>query len=661
MANIVIWGRARDLLGGVLPPSVSVTEVDSLAALQKQLEGAGATLVLADPARLASHEAEAEAWLRSGGSIQAVLVAVVEDQKAEETLSRYPFLDDVLLRPVTAARIRLRLERAFETIHSRRVIRQLEVAVTRKGEELHTLNNIGVALSAERDNTRLLNLILAKSREITVADAGSLYLVERRKDDDRTSEDRLRFKLAQNDSVPVAFEESVVPLDETSIAGYAALTGKPVNVADAYLLPENSPYTISRSFDEKSGYRTKSMLVVPMKDHLGSVIGVVQLINKKKDALTLLRPVTVVEENVIPFTTVDEELVTSLASQAAVAYENTRLIDDIKNLFDIFVKAAVTTIEQRDPTTSGHAGRVADRTVRLAELVDGCSVGPFRDTRFNADQIKEIRYASLLHDFGKVGVRDEVLIKPKKLYDIEMKLLRQRIDYVKRAEQVKHLQAKLDQVLSGQASPELLKGIDEAYERKMEEMEQILQRVLQANEPTVLEEERFRALMDLGSRTYLDMEGNALPLVTADELAALSIPKGSLSDRERKQINDHVTHTYEFLSKVRWTGEFRRLPEIAYAHHEKLDGSGYPRGLKADQIPVESRMMTISDIYDALVAWDRPYKGPVPVGKALDILSDEAKHGKLDRHLLSIFIEAKVYDPKEETRPGAGAKVELLR
>jgi len=658
----VIWGKTREMLGGELPPSLSVTEVDSLAALQKRLREAGSALVLVDPARIATHDDEVEGWIRSEGWTLAVLVAVVEPAEAEEIVKRYPFLDDVLWRPVTAARLDLRLKRAFETIHNRREIRQLQGAVTKKGEELHALNNIGVRLSAERDINRLLNLILAKSREITVADAGSLYLVERGKERVATTDEQLRFKLTQNYSVHVPFEESVMPLSQTSIAGYAAVSGEAVNVADAYQLPAGSPYKISRSFDEKSGYRTKSMLVVPMRDHHGKVIGVVQLINKKREASTLLRPVAMVEENVIPFTKLDEELVTSLASQAAVALENARLIHDIKDLFDIFVTAAVTTIEQRDPTTFGHAGRVADLTVGLAELVDARDVGTFRDLRFSADQIKEIRYASLLHDFGKVGVRDEVLIKPKKLYEIEMRLLQQRIDYVKRTMQVEHLQAKLDQVLSGRASPELLKAIDEAYAHRQEEIDQILKKVLQANEPTILEEERFLALMDLGSRTYPDMEGKFLPLVTADELAALSIPKGSLSDEERLKIEDHVTQTYRFLRRVDWTGEFRRLPEIAYAHHEKLDGSGYPRGLKADQIPVESRMMTISDIYDALVAWDRPYKKSVPVQKALDILTDEAKRGKLDQDLLQIFIEAKVYEKtKEETSPGAGAKAKVSR
>src|SRR5262249_44981447 len=268
-------------------------------------------------------------------------------------LRRYPFLDDFLVKPVTTARVRLRLDRALDSIHSRRVIQQLDLALARKSQELTELNKIGVALSAERDINKLLELILLKSREITDADAGSLYLVKRGKDENSTEDDQLSFELTQNDSVLVNFEKFPMPLNEASIAGYVALTGQPVNAADVYNLPAGAPYKASggaaRSFDEKSGYRTKSMLVVPMKDHQNKVIGVVQLINKKRDAKTVLRPVALVEETVIPFTSVDEELVGSLASRAAVAFENTRLIEDIRKLFRSFVDASVTAIESRDP------------------------------------------------------------------------------------------------------------------------------------------------------------------------------------------------------------------------------------------------------------------------------------------------------------------------
>jgi len=658
MSSILVWGKTREIVAGALPPGISTEEVSTFSELKAELRAKGSILVLADASHLEAERDAVAAWIKSGESRLSLLVGVAPMEEADELVRRHPYLDDVMVRPVTAMRLRLRLDRALDGLNSRRVIQQLDAALARKSQDLHELNNIGVALSAQRDINKLLELILAKCRAITASDAGTLYLVVRGKDQAAQTGDRLKFVLAQNESVPVSFEERTVPLDETSIAGYAALSGQIVNVADAYQLPPGTPYTISRTWDQRSGYRTKSMLVVPMRDHQDTVIGVVQLINKKRDARTVLRPVALVEEAVIPFTSVDEELVSSLASQAAVAFENTRLIQDIRNLFDSFVRASVTAIESRDPTTSGHSDRVATLTVALAEKVDALDAPPFRDVSFTRDQLQEIRYASLLHDFGKVGVREKVLIKGKKLYVGELLLLRQRFSYIKRTLEAEHLRAKLDQVTAGQASPELLLQMDRAHEKGLEEIEQILRMVLQANEPTILEEESFRALMDLPNRTYTDGEGNRQPFLSMDEVSALSIRKGSLSEKERREIESHVTHTYRFLSQIPWTGEFRRVPEIAYAHHEKMDGTGYPRKLAATEIPVQSRMMTISDIFDALVAWDRPYKKSVPVERALDILRDEARGGKLDLQLLDVFVDAKVY---ERTLPRAGAPAELAR
>jgi HD-GYP domain-containing protein (c-di-GMP phosphodiesterase class II) len=658
MANILVWGKGRDIISGDLPAGMTTEEVDGLAGLQAALEGKGSTLVLADPAHLESERAALEAWVRSGGNRRALLVCVADQSEADDVVRRNPFIDDVLIKPVTAARLRLRLERALDTINSRRVIEQLDEALVRKSQELHELNSIGVALSAERDINKLLEMILAKSRQITAADAGSLYLLKRGKERDATSDDTLSFELAQNDSVSLPFEKRSLPLNETSISGYVALSGEIVNVADAYHLPAGSPYGISKAFDERSGYRTKSMLVVPMRDHDQKVIGVIQLINKKRDAKVVLRPVSLVEETVIPFTSVDEELASSLASQAAVAFENTKLIQDIRHLFHSFVEASVSAIESRDPTTSGHSGRVATLTVGLAEALDSLDHGPFREVTFSPDQMREINYASLLHDFGKVGVREKVLIKGKKLYVGEMLLVKQRFSYIKRSLEADYLRAKLEQVQSGRANAGLLAEMDGAYDQGKEELDQILKLVLQSNEPTILEEESFRTLMDLTTRSFTDFDGNRQPWLTPNEVSALSIRKGSLSEKERREIESHVTHTFKFLSQIPWTGELCRVPEIAYAHHEKMDGTGYPRRLAAAEIPLQSRMMAISDIFDALVAWDRPYKKAVPVEKALDILRQEVRAGKLDAPVLDVFVEAKIY---EKTLPRAGAEAELTR
>lgn len=653
MAYLVIWGDSRELLPGDLPAALRPEEVRSLAALQASLDGKRSALVVADPRLLEAEAKAAEAWLLAGGGDKAALVAVADPADGDDVLRRLPFVDDVLLRPVTPGRLRHKLERAIDALGKRSTIRQLERAYNRRGEELSQLNDIGVKLTAERDIDKLLTLILQKSREITVADAGSLYLVEATENGNGEPR-RLRFKLPQNDSLGVSdFQEFAVPLDPTSIAGYVALTGEPLNLADVYSLPPGAPYSFSRAFDEKSGYRTRSVLTVPMKDHKEVVIGVVQLINKKRDAGAVLQSASLVDDQVISFTEVDRKLVASLASQAAVAFENADLIQRIRRLFDEFVNAAVSAVEQRDPPTSNHSARVAELTCALAERVDAVSSGPLATVRLTRDQLQELRYASMLHDFGKVAVQEKVLGKRKKLYATKLLAVRQRFAYILKSIEADHLRRRLELVSSGRATAQALAAIDEEERRHRAETERVLRAVLTANEPTVVEEESFAALMDLPARRFPSHEAEdcfpvedwaSAPHLSAGEVEALSIRKGTLTRAERLEIESHVQHTYEFLQKIPWTGEFRAIPEIAWAHHEKLDGSGYPRRLKAPDIPVQSRMMTIADIYDALVALDRPYKRAVSVERALDILGDEAKQGRIDLDLLQVFVEARVFD-----------------
>ncbi len=594
-------------------------------------------LIVADAALLLKGE-EGLAAALSVCPAAVVVVGRLED--VTPALAAFSSIPAVLVAPISNLALERASRFARETAGRKSAVSTLEIQLARRNTELSELNMIGAALSAERDINRLLTLILDKSRQITSADAGSLYLVMK---GETGQPDTLKFALAKNDSASFEFQESRMPLDQTSIAGYVAIHGSAINVADAYELPTGTPYRISRSFDTKSGYRTKSMLVVPMRDHQGEIIGVIQLINKKTDPTAILRPSTLVERYVVSFNALDLDLVMSLASQAAVALVNTRLIEDIKRLFESFVQASVTAIESRDPTTSGHSGRVAELTVGLAAKVDGSASGLFAPVRFSRDQIQEIRYASLLHDFGKVGVREKVLVKAKKLFFGEMLALRQRFGVIKRTVEADYLRAKVA-CLEARAGRDEIMALDVAHAARQKEIDAALEVITRSNEPTVLDGDTANALLELPSMSYLDVDGVNRPYITANELEALSIRRGSLSEQERVEIESHVTHTFKFLSQIPWTGEFARVPEIAFAHHEKLDGTGYPRRLKAADIPIQSRMMTISDIFDALVAWDRPYKKAVPVPKALDILQDEAKQGKLDVDLLQVFTEAKVYE-----------------
>ena len=540
------------------------------------------------------------------------------------------------------------LANAFAHIRLVQEQEQTKADLVRLAEELQELTTIGIKLSAERDTDVLLELILTKAREITGSDAGSLYLVE----EDDTGNRRLRFKLAQNESIQVPFKEFTMPISSQSVAGHVALTGQILNLDDAYSPPPGSPFQINRGFDLQVGYRTKSMLVVPMKTQKDEIIGVLQLINRKGERARRFTSPEQIEREALPFSASSQDLATSLASQAAVALENSRLYQSIQTLFEGFVKASVTAIESRDPTTSGHSFRVADLTVGLAEVVARVETGPYGGVRFTPVEMKEIRYASLLHDFGKVGVREEVLVKAKKLLPGHLELIKQRVEILKRGIALKYSQKKIEYLMA--------RGLDrfveqfEAYDAELmaaiQGLDDYLRTVVTANEPAVMPEDFASAVQQLALKSFEDHLGISQTVVTPEEALILSIPKGSLTEEERRQIESHVIHTFQFLAQIPWTKEIKRIPEIARSHHEKLNSSGYPYGIKGNEIPVQSRMMTISDIYDALTAADRPYKKAMPVERALDILNYERKTGLIDPILLDIFIEAKVF---ERTRPRA--------
>jgi response regulator RpfG family c-di-GMP phosphodiesterase len=315
-------------------------------------------------------------------------------------------------------------------------------------------------------------------------------------------------------------------------------------------------------------------------------------------------------------------------------------------LFEGFVRASVVAIEARDPATSGHSFRVANLTVALAEAADRVASGPLAQVKFSSEDLRTIRYAALLLDFGKVGVREEILVKAKKLHPSQLDRVRERFRLARRTLEWSAAQARLDFVLAN--GPEAYRGrlpiFDVELQASVARLEDQLAEVERANEPTVLADGSFERLREIAKVTFSDVDGAPRPMLRDEEVRWLSLRKGSLSERERQQIEAHVVHTYRFLRQIPWTSEIRRIPAIALGHHEKLNGSGYPYKLSAPDIPVQTRMMTISDIFDALSAADRPYKKAVPVERALDILSGEVKDGALDADLFDLFIEARVYD-----------------
>src|SRR2546425_940794 len=506
--------------------------------------------------------------------------------------------------------------------------------------DLSELNTIGIRLSSESNPRFLIETILSKAREITGSDAGSLYITE-----ERGESPYLRFALAQNDSVAVPFRTATIPLTDESIAGYVALTGRLINLADAYAPPADAPFTINRWFDEQSGYRTKSMLVVPMRTPQGQTIGALQLINCKDDWAARLTEPADVERHVRSYGPRHEKLAGSLASQAAVAIHNRRLYLSIRELFEGFVKASVTAIEARDPTTSGHSFRVADLTVALAETADRCDTGPYGELKFREDEMMELRYASLLHDFGKVGVREQGLVKAKKLYLADLERIRHRVELLKREIALRASRAKLNQSLArGADYAAHAARLDADLAVALAELDRQLDLVGVANEPSVQAQAFTAEILKLAAQTWEDADGTPRTVLTQEEARVLAIPRGSLTEEERVAIQQHVVHTFQFLTQIPWTKELRRVPEIARSHHEKLDGSGYPYGARAEAIPVQSRMMAIADIYDALTASDRPYKKALRAEEALAILDAERRAGALDSALLDLFVEARVFE-----------------
>jgi len=566
---------------------------------------------------------------------QPALILLGPGQQAPEPLAEMA----IELPPDASPSVLRELVRvAMENVALKQQVTQLESQAHRRHRQFRELNRIGIALSAEKDIGRLQPFILTTMRQLTHADGASLWLKE-----EEDGVPKLFLASSQNHSIDKStYSAFKVPVDDKTVVGYTVSMGASQIYDDAYKPPPGKPAG-GKSFDSQFGYRTKSMLTVPMRNYNNEVVGAVQLINAKRRFETRLT-VETVEAEVVSFQPDDVEMIESIASQAAVALDNKNLIDSIQALFDGFVQASVTAIEQRDPSTAGHSGRVEGLTTSLARAVTEISVGKYRDVQLTDDQFKELRYACLLHDFGKVGVREHILIKAKKLIPGQLEVIQARFEFIERSMQVKYAMEKLEAMRSGSNGPDLTE-IDRRLEEELAQLDKWVESIVVANEPSVLPEDKASTIEFLAQQTYLDIAGRPHPMLEPQEFRFLNIRKGTLDPQERLEMESHVTHSFHFLTKIPWTPVMRGIPEIAYGHHEKLDGSGYPRGLTGDQIPLQARMMTISDIYDALTAQDRPYKRAVPTTTALDILHEEADQGKLDRDLLEIFIAKKIYEP----------------
>lgn len=561
---------------------------------------------------------------------------VLGDGPLPEGLRPYLMLD----RSARAEDVDRAIDAAQEVGGLRESLVQAQADASRGRERQLDLARVGIALTAEHDLDRLLDLILRTARDLVNADAGSVFLVE-----EDGEERRLRFAVAQNDSVPASFSRSTVALNSGSLAGHAAVSGEPVVLEDVRRLPPDVPYRFNDSFDLASGYHTRSVLTTPMSTRAGEVVGVLQLINRKVDRDTKVLSGEAADAVVRPFGPGDVELIRALAAQAAVAIENTRLVREIEGLFEGFVRASVMAIEQRDPCTSGHSLRVAHYTVALAKALSDDVGSPYRDVRFTGDQLTELRYAALLHDFGKVGVREAVLTKAKKLFPERLAAVQERFRHARAARESELLRALFETLLDQRRAPTRaeLNELDTALREAESELSTRYAAVLAANEPTPLPKDSAQLLARLARASFRGADGTLQQLLLPEEVRALSVPMGSLDEAERREIESHAVHSYQFLLTLPWPRRFARVAEIAYGHHEKLNGRGYPSRLVAGQIPLEARIMTVCDIYDALAAGDRPYKRAMSIEGALGELEREARDGFLDPALVRTFISARVY------------------
>ena len=509
--------------------------------------------------------------------------------------------------------------------------------ISARDNRMRQLSEIALSLSTRLEFQDLLETILLEARRLAGCEAGSLYLL-----DEDGAEPALVFKLAQNDLVEVPFVENRVPLTPESVAGYGALSGETLDIPDVYQKPATMPFSFNRSFDETMGYRTRSMLVLPMRDHRHRVVGVLQFINR----------IDPTEDEPVPFGEEFGELLRAVASQAAVSIQKNLLIRDINRLFESFVQASVKTIEQRDPTTSGHSFRVAATTVALLQALPDSGLQRFSHLELTDEHIREVRYAALLHDFGKIGVRENVLLKANKLTDERVEIIRFRIELQKERLRRSAAEQELELLHHGRLDFEVARRrLHRELELELSILDQYFACITDSNTPNLRNAGDFEHLQKIREYAFVELDGAQGSLLTDAELLALSVRKGSLTPEEREEIESHVTHTREFLSVLPWPPELARVPEIAGAHHEKLDGSGYPLGLVADQIPLPSRVMTVCDIYDALTAMDRPYKPAMSMDSALEILHDEARRGLLDADVLSVFVDSQIYLGASEPTP----------
>lgn len=507
-------------------------------------------------------------------------------------------------------------------------------------QRIQRLNAIGIALSAQRDHAKLLEMILSSAREITSADAGTLYIVE-------PDGQNLRFAIVQNNSLKVNFGEEtsdpddpgiLIPLynaDKTpnlrTVSACAVLTSSTINIADAYN-EIGFDFSGTHRYDKKSNYRSTSFLTVPLIDHDGEVIAALQLINKLDN-----------KHQAIPFSATDQEIAESLASQAAVALSNQRLITELRTLFDSFTRVLGAAIDAKSPHTGAHCRRVPDATLMLAEAANGANFPGLEGFVMSKDDMYELQTAAWLHDCGKVVTPHHIMEKSTKLETVVDRIhyITQRFDILIRDIQLERQNLELNALRQGHPIP--TQELNQ-YDHKLTQLADdriFLERVNIGSE--AMADADIQRLSELAQLSWTGQNGDVQLLLNDDELLNLSTRRGTLNSAERQIMEDHMVHTLDMLNQLPFPRHLKRVTEYAVGHHERMDGKGYPRGLTRDQLSIPARMMGIADVFEALTAHERPYKKPMPLSQALTIMGNMVVNQHLDPDLFTLFVHKKVY------------------
>lgn len=512
-------------------------------------------------------------------------------------------------------------------------------------KQVKNLAEIGLSLSKEKDMNVLLENILLEAKRIANADGGTLYM--------KTDDNRLKFEIMMTDSLkfhmggtsgqdipfyPVKLYEDNGKPNKHMISAYVGLTGETVNIPDAYKA-KGFDFTGTKAFDEKTGYRSKSFLTVPLKNHEDEIIGVLQLLNAQ-DKKT---------GDLISFSGEIQDVVEALSSQAAVAITNKNLIRDLEILFESFIKLIASAIDAKSPYTGGHCSRVPEITMMLAEAINESENEHFKDIHFSDKQMYELKIAAWLHDCGKVATPEYVVDKATKLETIydRVHTVATRFEVLKRDQEIKYLKQQLkvekDSSLSELETKNALKDIRKKYKEKITQLDDDLDFVKTTNiGGEFMSGDKKEQVKKIAQYRWKD-NGKSKNFLSDDEVKNLCIAKGTLTAEERKIINDHIVHTIDMLQQLPYPNHLKNVPEFAGGHHEKLDGTGYPMGLTKDEMSIQAKAMAIADVFEALTARDRPYKEGKALSMAMRIMGFMKNDAHVDPFLFELFVKEKIY------------------